>query len=49
MFLRDFPLLYHKKGGSLKIAFNLGWFCIRRPVSAGQYYVTNGNIFFHAV
>ena len=26
MFLRDFPLLYDKRGGSLKISFNLGWF-----------------------
>ena len=58
MFLRDIPLLYDKRGGSLKISFNLGWFCIRchfslsmflRPGSAGQYCVSNGNVFFRAV
>ena len=29
MSLRDFPLLYDKKGGSLKISFNRRWFCLR--------------------
>ena len=58
MSLRDFPLLYDKRGGSLKNYFNLGWFSIRchfslsmslRASSAGQYCVTNDNIFFRAV
>ena len=58
MFLKDFPPLYDKRGGSLKISFDLGWFCIwchfslsrfLRLGSAGQYCVTNGNIFFRAV
>ena len=45
MSLRDFPLLYDKRGGSLIISFNRGWFCLRnhyslsirlRPDSAGH-------------
>ena len=53
MSLRDFPLLYDKRGSSLKISFNRGWFCLRyrfslsiclTPDSARQYRVTNGSI-----
>ena len=55
MSLRDFPLLYDKRGGSLKLSFNFGWFCVRchfslsillRSGSAGQYCVKNSSVFF---
>ena len=53
MSLRDFPLLYDKRGSSLTISFNRGCFFLRfhfslsiclRPDSTGQYCITNDNI-----
>ena len=55
--LRDFPLRYEMRGGSLKIFLRYGLFCIRcyftismflRLGNAGWYCVTKGSIFFRA-
>ena len=39
--LRDFPLPYDKRGGSLQICFNLGWFRIRYHFSLGSHMPPN--------